>query len=396
MISVEEAIEHLAAHPISCQTESVPLDAAFGRVLAEPLLADRDFPPFDRVAMDGIAFSHAYYASGQMLFLVEAVAAAGQPPYQLQKVDNCVEVMTGAVLPEGCDTVVRYEDLSIQDNRALVQIPAIEKGANVHNKGSDRKAGSSIVTENRQLWAPELGIAATVGQNKLKVFKIPKVCLVSTGDELVPIESSPQPHQIRSSNVYALQAALSAWSTSFHHRHISDDADAVVLSIQKLLEEFQIIIFIGGSSMGKFDFIPETLRAAGVEEHFYKISQRPGKPMWFGSRENQFVFALPGNPVSSFLCVEKYVKWWMDKSLNVTMTQPSAVLSSAFIFKPNLTYFLQVKLRQEAGVLYADPLVGGGSGDHANLAEVDAFLELPMDRQEFKQGESFPVYRFRY
>jgi molybdopterin molybdotransferase len=147
--------------------------------------------------------------------------------------------------------------------------------------------------------------------------------------------------------------------------------------------------------MGKFDFLPGALKSAGVKEHFYKIRQRPGKPMWFGSSGNRFVFSLPGNPVSCFLCLEKYFKFWLNNSLGKAKKNESAKLSQDFTFQPDLTYFLQVKTEFKDGVVIAHPVAGGGSGDHANLAEVDAFLQLNGDRQNFYQGESFELLRFR-
>ena len=148
--------------------------------------------------------------------------------------------------------------------------------------------------------------------------------------------------------------------------------------------------------MGKFDFLPAALTSAGVREHFYKVRQRPGKPLWFGSLRNHFVFALPGNPVSSFLCLEKYFKYWLNNSLGLPYKEESARLNSDFTFEPDLTYFLQVGLKSEDGVVIASPVQGGGSGDHANLAGADAFLELPHERSYFTKGESFNLVKFRW
>ena len=147
--------------------------------------------------------------------------------------------------------------------------------------------------------------------------------------------------------------------------------------------------------MGKFDFLPSALRNSGLEEHFYRIKQRPGKPFWFGSHNNQFVFSLPGNPVSCYLCLEKYYKYWLNKSLGYLKNNETAQLAQDFVFEPDLTYFLQVKLMNDTGVTQAIPIVGGGSGDHSNLADVDGFLELPRGRSHFKAGESFTLLRFR-
>ncbi|NND33093.1 MAG: molybdopterin molybdotransferase MoeA, partial [Saprospiraceae bacterium] len=230
---------------------------------------------------------------------------------------------------------------------------------------------------------------------ELSVFRIPPICLVSTGDELVNIEQTPAPHQIRSSNAVALRAILAKWAMEIDHQHILDDEKKVRRTITKLLSKYQIIIFMGGSSMGKFDFIPGILRKSGVTEHFYKIKQRPGKPMWFGSKGNQFVFALPGNPVSCFLCAERYVDAWLRHSLGIKQRVNKAILRRSFDFKPALSYFLQVKLTNENGCLFADPIPGSGSGDHANLANTDAFMELPEGKDSYREGEQFHVFPFK-
>lgn len=394
MISVEEAIDILHQHTIGLVSESVPFESALGRILAEPIYADRDFPPYNRVAMDGIAIDHGQFSRGQKKFKIKTTIAAGTAQYTLDDKDGCVEIMTGAVLAKGCDTVIPYEEISISDGEATL-LGTPQRGQNVHHQGGDRKKGDVIVERGTLIGAPEIGIAATVGSTMLQVYRKPSICLVSTGDELIPVEGTPAPHQIRTSNSYALKAALEGYYGDVTYYHLIDDEELVRKKVEELLANYQILIFIGGSSMGKYDFLPAALNAAGVQEHFYKIKQRPGKPFWFGSRENQFVFALPGNPVSCFLCLEKYYKSWLNYSLGLSKKNESAQLSENYSFVPDLTYFLQVKLSMKSGVLKAQPVTGGGSGDHSNLADVDAFLELPQGRSEFSAGESFDLLRFR-
>ena len=395
MVSVEEAQQLLFSFPLKCDVEQISISKALHRILAEPILADRDFPPYNRVAMDGIAVNMHAIEQGHRNLKVEATVAAGQAQYRLKDDLCCVEIMTGAVLPVGCDTVIRYENIEIKNGQAAIHVPPTKQGENVHRQGSDRKQGSTIVSAPIPLSAAELGIAATVGKSELQVFKVPPICLISTGNELVGIDENPEPHQIRSSNAIALAAALSRWSTLIDHQHLPDDHDLVRTAITNLLTKYQILIFMGGSSMGKYDFIPSTLKEAGVREIFYKILQRPGKPMWFGGDNNQFVFALPGNPVSAYLCVERYLHTWFRNSLGLPQPIMHAILQRTVEFKPNLSYFLQVRLYNENGSLYADPVPGAGSGDHANLTDVDAFLELPRGRDLYKKGEHFPIYRFK-
>jgi molybdopterin molybdotransferase len=165
---------------------------------------------------------------------------------------------------------------------------------------------------------------------------------------------------------------------------------------QKIVEEYDVLIISGGVSKGKFDFIPAALEAAGVKKLFHQVSQRPGKPFWFGSSaKNTIVFALPGNPVSTYMCFYRYITPWLWKSLGVDHPQSSAILAEDFTFSPSLTYFLQVNVSIEKGRLMAYPQPGGGSGDFANLKQVDGFLELPQGNSKFQAGEAFPYHSFR-
>ena len=394
MVSVKEAMKALASHPLKMEKERVPIDQALGRILAEPIRADRDFPPYDRVTMDGIALHSEVMQGGKTRIAVEAIAPAGHPEYSLADLSKCVEVMTGAVLPKGSDTVIRYENITISDGWATVN--QMEKpGSNVHRKGQDRKAGSEIVSCGTEVSAAELGIAATVGMAELTVWGVPSIALVSTGDELVPIDARPLPHQIRSSNIYSLMGLLSPCYTDVHLAHLPDNQELVVEALRDLVEKFEVIILIGGSSAGKYDFIPDSLEKIGIKRHFYKVAQRPGKPFWFGHRDNRFVFALPGNPVSCFVCLKKYFMYWLKNSLEVPNSSLSAALTASFSFSPDLCYFLPVRLANRDGLYLATPSPGEGSGDLANLADADGFLELPPDQKDFKAGEIFPVLPYR-
>jgi molybdopterin molybdotransferase len=179
--------------------------------------------------------------------------------------------------------------------------------------------------------------------------------------------------------------------------HIPDDAAITEQQIEKCLREYDVIILCGGVSEGKFDYVPKALDGCGVKKLFHKVQQRPGKPFWFGKHENGvLVFAFPGNPVSTFMCLHRYLLPWLKKCLGISMQSTHAVLSEDFIFTPNLQYFLQVKLRiTEKAYLVATPMVGNGSGDFANLSDTDAFMELPLERNNFTKGEVFRVWKFK-
>jgi len=241
-------------------------------------------------------------------------------------------------------------------------------------------------------------MAAAMGKTELLVKKLPRIVLLSSGDELVEVQHTPLPYQIRRSNNYSTQAVLRLYGIEATMLHLPDDPEVIRREIAYCLASFDVLLVSGGVSMGKFDYIPQALEASGVQMLFHKVRQRPGKPFWFGTfGEQGVVFALPGNPVSTFLCLHRYVLPWLERSLGFPPTAPSfAVLAQPMQFDAPLVYFMQVKLRQdEQARTWAEPLEGGGSGDFANLLEADAFLELPLEQSVFSAGEVFRVLPFK-
>lgn len=375
---------------------AVELPDAVGRVLAEEIAVDRDLPPFDRVSMDGIAFAYRDWTSGCRTFRVQGSQAAGVPRQALTQQETCLEVMTGAVLPEGCDVVVRYEDITVRDGEAVVNVDAVQPWQNVHRQGVDARQGQVVLQPPARLGPAEIALLASVGKSRVHVLRNPRFALVSTGDELVDVDEIPEPWQIRRSNTFALQAALRELGVEAHCFHLRDDAAEIRSGLERLLAEWDVIVVSGGVSKGKYDYVPDSLEAVGFRKLFHQVSQRPGKPFWFGaSSGGKVCFALPGNPVSTFMCFYRYVKPWLLKSMGISAPTADAVLAKDFVFAPPLTYFLQVAVTQEGGTLKAHPRPGGGSGDFANLREVHGFLELPLERSEFKAGEVFPLIGFR-
>ncbi len=397
MISVEKAEQIILENTINIATEKVSIDNALGRILAEDLCADRDFPPFDRVTMDGIAICYDQLETGQTSFNIEATAAAGNVQKTLQNASNCIEVMTGAIIPLNTDTVIRYEDLEISEKNAKILYSSLNIGQNVHPKGSDRKENDVIVPKGRSISPAEIGVAATIGKNEMLVQKKLRAIVISTGEEIVPITEKPLPHQIRTSNGYALQASLKSWGIEADNILLPDNQALIEQKIAEFLKTYDVLILSGGVSAGKFDFVPQALDNQGVKKLFHKVSQRPGKPFWFGkTSEQKVVFALPGNPVSTFMCLNRYFIKWLDASQGIENQQVMAELAQDFIFRPELTFFLQVKLTYtSAGKILATPIEGHGSGDLANLVEADAFLELPLGKDLFKKGEIFKAFVYR-
>ncbi len=400
MLSVAEAENTILSRALTPEGETVALADAPGRILAEDLVADRDFPPFDRVTMDGIAIRYEAWQKGRRQFAVQGVQAAGSPRLVLADASGCIEVMTGAMLPEGADTVIQYEHLDISDGVASLRTEAVRLRQNIHFRGVDRQAGATLIPRGTRVGPAEVAVAATVGKSRLTTARLPRAAIVSTGDELVPVEQIPLPHQIRGSNGYALQALLAGrFNLPGRIFHYPDDQLQIAAGLKAIFQEYRLVVLSGAVSAGKFDFVPQVLDDLGVIKHFHGVAQRPGKPFWFGTLpDGCAIFALPGNPVSAFTCACRYLLPFLSRSLGEKPSPPErAALSEAVVFKPALTYFLPVFVNSTpAGSLQAYPLPGHGSGDLANLTAADGFLELPADRDTFPAGEVFPFIRFRF
>lgn len=385
-------LENITAFP----REDCPLATAHGRVLLTALTADRDLPPFDRVTMDGYALRSAAVAAGVRTFRVEALQAAGMLPFKLgEAADSCIEVATGAVLPEDADCVVPYEDTTREGNR-ITLAPEASASAfqSVHRRGSDHPAGDTIVPAGTRLTSREIAVAAAVGAANVTVAHSPKIAVIATGDELVEVGSVVSPFQIRRSNDYAMRAALhAAGYTRVDRFHLRDIRHEIEHLLWHIVAEYEAILITGGVSKGKFDYLPAVLDTLKVRKIFQGVAQRPGKPFWFGLTPRRTpVFALPGNPVSACTCLHRYVLPALDHASGLTPRPLRTVaLAEPFAFKAPLACFLPVTLSSgPRGELLATPHASNTSGDFAGLIGTDGFVELPPGPAEFPAGTLAP------
>ncbi|MEP7128378.1 MAG: molybdopterin molybdotransferase MoeA [Chitinophagales bacterium] len=396
MVTVAEADEIVLVQKKDFGTEKISFTTSLGRVLAEDILADRDFPPYDRVTMDGIAIRYAAFNQGIRAFSIIGTQAAGEVPIEIQSDHECVEIMTGAALASSVDTVIRYEDIEMKNGIATVLVESIVPSQNIHFKGKDKLQGDVVCRSNQFITPAVINMAASAGMNELLVKKLPHVVIISSGDELVEVTETPTAFQVRRSNNYAVQAVLQQFNLNPDLLRIPDDPVITREEIRKCLDQYDVMIISGAISAGKFDFVPKALEELSFKKYFHKVKQRPGGPFWFGKHENGLlVFALPGNPVSTFMCLHRYFLPWLMNSWEVKQEKQFAILNEDFVFNPPLQYFLQVKLSvNEEGQWLANPVMGNGSGDFANLVDMNAFMELPLERNNFTKGEVFRVWRF--
>ncbi len=399
MTEVVEAESLILAHMPRFAAREEPLAACVDRVLAENVAAERDQPPFDRVTMDGIALVFREWQHGRRKFTVVGTQAAGAPPLALTAPDQCVEVMTGTVLPTGTDTVIPVERITRAGAAADVATDAVVKEKQfVHRRASDHDAGTLLLRAGIRLGPPEIAVLAGAGHASARVTELPRVAVISTGDELVDAGKPIAAHQIRSTNDRAIEASLTRHRLGVVTRaRLRDDANALAVAIDRLDNDLDALVLSGGVSMGQFDFVPSVLEELGARLVLHRIEQRPGRPMWFGvSARGKPIFALPGNPVSTLVCATRYLVPALRTAMGFESAPPERVeLTGPVDGSPTLTYFVPVRLSSsDAGTLLAQPRPTNTSGDFVALAGTDGFVELAAKRGTYPAGTVARLFRW--
>jgi molybdopterin molybdotransferase len=399
MLTVAEASRAIADAMPAFDKQTVPLDRACGRLLRQSVNAERDQPPFDSVTMDGIAISFDGWESGIRSYRIQGTQHAGDTVQMLEDPGNCIEIMTGGVLPRGADCVIAVERIDVADGTATIESGyEPQRRQFIHPQGSDYRQDTEVLAEHTVITPMEIAIIASCGLGEVDVSEQPVIRVISTGNELVAPGEPIELHQVRLSNGPALVAMLGEQGfDDSAHEHIVDDPDILASRLSALLAESNVLVLSGGVSMGKADFVPGVLADLGVEVVFHKISQRPGKPMWFGiGPDGQAVFALPGNPVSSLVCCRQYVLPALLHASGRPDRNPEyAVLGEDVQFQPDLTCFLPVRLsHSDDGMIGATPVPTNTSGDFAALSGTDGYIELPKEEHRFPKGTAVRLHRW--
>jgi molybdopterin molybdotransferase len=399
VLTPAQADDLIAQHLTCLPIESLPLAQCAGAVLRENIYAERDQPPFDRVAMDGIALDSSSVQHGNRRLHIQATQAAGDPPLSLTTPNGCIEVMTGAVIPSGCDTVIPVEQITVRSKEAeLSSGVTVEPWQNVHRRGTDTRQGTLLLSAGAQLRAPEIAIAASAGMARIRVSSQPMLAVISTGNELIEPGDPILPHQIRRSNVYAIAAALRKHGFQrVADDHMLDDRNEIRGRLKFHLETHDVLVLSGGVSMGKLDFVPQALEEIGVRPVFHKVAQRPGKPMWFGvASSGAIVFALPGNPVSTFVCLSRYVLPALFAAMGQNPPAPEKMaLGGEVANSTALTFFMPIRVEvDDWGRSWAIPCPTNGSGDFTSLAGTDGFVELPPGPNKYPKGFVTRLHRW--
>lgn len=389
MISYTEALTLVLREAHGFGTEKIPLERGVGRVLAEDIRADRDYPPFNRSAMDGFAVHAAGFSAGKEYRIAGTVFAGAQISKKPYPAGSAVKIMTGAPVPPGFDAVIRREDAVMQNDTVRFSGAAPQRWHNVSLMGEDLKRGAALSLAGSAIDHSVATALAALGVMRPVVKKIPRVAIVTTGDEIIPPQRKPQPQQIRNSNVFALRALLASFGIAkVIAKHAADDKVALTAVLRSVLAA-DIVLLTGGVSAGDSDYVPGILAKLRVKEVFHKTAIKPGKPLWFGMRGKTRVFAIPGNPWSSQVVFKTYIEPYLRHSFG--MEPPlrlSLPLAKDRHKKDTLQHFFPVRVTNRAGSASELEAVGlNGSGDIRAGLGSDGLAVHPANKQEMKRGE---------
>jgi len=406
--------------------EEVPLEKAFGRVLAEPIYADRDYPPFPRATMDGYALRYNDLETGIRKFTIAETVFAGDNPIRMLKEGECYKIMTGAAVPDCADIIIRREDIEegpttmvlknkLSDPLPAGILPAPANPAfpwrlfqNIARRGEDLRAGAVVIDRNCHCEPAVMGLLASLGKTKVKVEKLPRITLLTTGNEVVPVGATISPVQIRNSNRWLIEAALKKEGFSLAaFAHVPDDQGLLRQHLQKEIES-DIVILCGGVSAGDADYVPGVLDDLGVKKLFHKMAIRPGKPTWCGiypssaSRQpasaapdprNSMIFALPGNPFSCLVNTILLIQPYLQSCLGLPAPEPLGLpMGEPRKKRTPLDEFFPVNLSGAPARL--TPVSLNGSGDIRLGRQANALALHPAASEDLEEGDEVLCYSF--
>jgi molybdopterin molybdotransferase len=387
-IAIAEARRRVLAEVHPLPTEDLPLGEALGRILAEPLVADIDVPPFDSSAMDGFAVRSGPAAE----LRVTAESRAGRPAEVTVEPGTAVRISTGAAVPEGADAVVPVEHT--EDRGHTVTVPVTEPGANVRHPGEDVRKGDTLLDPGAPLGPAELGVAASVGRPTLACARRPRVALVVTGDELTRPGDPLGPGRIYSSNAYALAAQIErAGGDLVSTGSVGDDPGATREALERALDDAEVVCVSGGVSVGPHDHVRPALGELGVAESFWGVSLRPGKPTWFGTRGPTLVFGLPGNPVSAMVTFQLFARPALLALQGASPEAPRATarMSEPVRRHPQREQAVRVRLIAAEDGWRAEPTGAQGSHVLTSMLGADALAMIPGGEGEVTAGDRVDV-----
>lgn len=388
MISVEEA-KNLVLIRVDKQPKMfLSIKNALNFFLAEDIFAPICIPLFNQSAMDGYAFK--FQDLNRKLTIIDTVPAGDERVIEVKN-GEAVRIFTGSKVPDSCDTVVMQELTIVELNQLLVKDAGLKLGGNVRKKGNQINKGDLALTKGTKINPATIGFLATLGITEVEVYSLPKVCIIATGSELVKLGGSLKEGQIFESNTHMLSAAFEQMGITPIIHVVKDDRIETEQLIKETIEKFDFLIISGGISVGDYDFVKESLINNQVKEVFYKVNQKPGKPLFFGKKEGKSVFALPGNPAAALNCFYMYVL----PAINISLGSKSPFLpiiklplDSNYLKKEGRAYFLKAQIKNNQVTL----LLGQDSDALQSFALADGLVYFPAKKEILEQNELVDFY----
>lgn len=394
MIQVEQALEIIQRQIVPLPAEAVSLDLATGRILVEDCIADHDLPPFARATMDGYALRSEDAAGVPARLELAGEIAAGEVYRGEVTAGKVVRIMTGAPLPAGADSVQRVESTEL-DGAIVTILEPVRAGQFVTPQGSEARRGKVILRRGQRLFAAEIAALATFGYSRPRVARAPRVAVLSTGSELVATDEQPGPGQIRNSNAYAIASSAERLGCIAHNLGtVGDNETLLTQALSRAFDAHDVVITSGGVSMGLYDLVKPALKNLGVEVCVEKVALKPGKPVVFGRHGNKCFFGLPGNPVSTLVTFDLFVRPALLKmmgALDPLLKEARAILRSRAKPAPQRTSYLPGRLRYNESQLEVETLKWAGSSDLAGFVSANCFIVLSPGETAAEPGETVRV-----
>ncbi|MBW2636365.1 MAG: molybdopterin molybdotransferase MoeA [Deltaproteobacteria bacterium] len=397
MIRVEEALNQILNSISPLDLEKTDILNALGRVIGEDIYSGRNIPPKDNSAMDGYALKSddAKGATPEAPAIVEIIEdiPAGYPSQKTVGHGQAARIMTGAYVPEGADTVVKVEDTERDGNRVRIFVESPRED-NIRYSGEDVKVGDLVISKGKIAGPAEVGMLASLGRSFIKVYQKPLVAIIATGDEIADIDEDTSEGKIISSNSYSINAQVRECGALPLQTGIAKDREESLIAAFRAALRADVIISSGGVSVGDYDFVKDVMAQMGTNIEFWQVAQRPGKPLAFGTMEGKLVFGLPGNPVSSMITFEEYVRPALLKMMGreeIFRRTIKATLMEDIKKKSGLKHFIRALVRKEGEKFTVSTTGEQGSGILKSMVLANGIIVLPEDMTSVKKGEEVAV-----
>ncbi|GFP21766.1 molybdopterin molybdotransferase [Candidatus Hakubella thermalkaliphila] len=403
MLSPERALQIVLDQAYLLEPVELRLLDSRGMTLAEEIVSDMDIPPFDNSAMDGFAIRSPDTLGASLhnpvrLKVLEEDLPAGHTTQKSLMPGYAFQIMTGAPIPAGADAVIPVEDVEMRNEEIWISRP-YKTHTNIRDRGEEVRAGEVVLTQGKTIYPADIGLLASLGRSKVAVIRKAKVAVIATGDELIDIEENLQPGLIRDSNSYSLTAQIAeAGAIPQRVGIVADQRELVRQALERSLMECDIVLTSGGVSVGKYDLVKEVVEELGAELKFWKVSQKPGKPLAFWTYGQKLVFGLPGNPVAVMFCFERYVRPLILKMMGrgeIFRPTVKAALAHDLKIKTERTQFMRVMVGRKGEVLWASSTGAQGSGILRSMSLANGIATIPPQKEIWKQGELVEVMLIR-